>query len=309
VSTKISGVLALIPLLAAHFYHKKLKGLLSPNLYLMLIVSGFAFIATTPYLIGDFRDVINDILYEGRHYSTGHSGMEGNSLVWYLNYMWQTAGVIYLIAALEILRGVYSRSKEIIGLSIFPIVYFLFVSSFVVRNDRTLLPLTPFLFLLAASFLVSLWNRARTLQSKMSKKASILAIASLLAIGLIMPISETITNTIRLTTVDSRETARIWINDNLPAGARIAIESYSPFVEPTRFSVQSFGAMLDHDPEWFIGQGFDYLVFSQGMYKRFYHEPERYGLEISQYDNLFKQFHLLRLFTDGGYEVRIYKVK
>jgi len=73
--------------------------------------------------------------------------------------------------------------------------------------------------------------------------------------------------------------------------------------------VQRFGRMIDHEPGWYIQQNFDYLVFSQGMYGRFYREPERYRNEISQYDNLFRQFNLVMMFTDGGYEVRVYRVK
>jgi len=309
VSSKINGVLIALPLIVAYFYRRGIKGLLEPSLYLIPITTGLAFVATTPYILWNVSDVIGDILSEGRHYSTGHAGMEGNSLVWYLNYMWQTAGVIYILATLEILRGIYLRSKETILLSIFPIVYFVFISIFVVRNDRTLLPLTPFLFLLAASFLTYLLNKASRLQPKVWRKMFISAIVCLSIVGLIQPTSATIENAIQLTTVDSRETARIWIANNLPAGSKIAIESYSPFVDPSRFSVHGFGRMIDHEPEWYTEQGFDYLIFSQGMYGRFYREPARYASEISQYESLFSRFEPVKIFTDGGYEIRVYKVK
>jgi hypothetical protein len=67
--------------------------------------------------------------------------------------------------------------------------------------------------------------------------------------------------------------------------------------------------MIDHDPEWYSEQGFDYLIFSQGMYGRFYQEPQRYGSQVSEYDKLFGRFQSVRLFKDGGYEVRVYRVK
>jgi hypothetical protein len=275
----------------------------------MFIASGIAFIATTPYILSDYRDVVGDFLFEGSHYSTGHPGVEGNSLVWYLNYMWQTAGIISIFAALEILRGIYSRSKEIILLSIFPIVYFVFISSFVVRNDRTFLPLTPFLFLLAASFVIHLLSKANGLGSKELRQLSTLVIVSLLAAGLILPTSRMIKDTVQLTTVDSRETARVWISNNLPSGTKIAFDSYSPFVEPADFFVQWFVRIIDYEPAWYIDNGFDYLVFSQGMYGRFYNEPERYSAEISQYDRFFNTFTLTKMFIDGDYEIRVYATK
>ncbi len=67
--------------------------------------------------------------------------------------------------------------------------------------------------------------------------------------------------------------------------------------------------MIEHEPEWYFEQDFDYLIFSEGMYGRFYHEPERYSAEVLQYDNLFRRFTLVAMFTDGDYEVRVYRVE
>jgi hypothetical protein len=111
-----------------------------------------------------------------------------------------------------------------------------------------------------------------------------------------------------LHTVDSRETARVWIEDNLPPGSRIAVESYSPFVDPNRFAVQGIGQMFDHPPDWYQDQGLEYLVFSQGMFGRFLQEPGKYPDQVAAYDQLFETFELVRTFTDGGYEVRIYRI-
>ncbi len=307
-SSKYNGGLIILPLLLAHFLRYGKTALKQPNLYLALLLTGLGFFAATPYALMDTSKFLADLSYESQHYATGHAGEEGDALKWYLDYMWQTAGVIYILAGVEILRGIYSRSREIILLSCFPLVYFVFISSFEIRNDRTFLPLTPFLFLLAASFLVHLLSETNAIRSNSLRKLSVLAVAGLAIAGLSMPASKMITDTIRLTTVDSRETARVWINNNLPAGARLAIESYSPFVDPSRFYVQRIYRMINYPPEWYVAQGFDYLVFSQGMYGRFYQEPDRYRTETSQYDNLFRQFHLVKLFTDGGYEVRVYRV-
>ena len=75
-----------------------------------------------------------------------------------------------------------------------------------------------------------------------------------------------------------------------------------------RFSVQGFGRMIDHSPDWYIDEGFEYLIFSQGMYGRFYKDPDKYSDETLQYDSYFNKFKLLKVFTDGGYEVRVYQV-
>lgn len=302
------GVIGILPLIA-HFMHPKRKGIRDYRLYLALIFIPIAFFATTPFALLDYKEFLEDTLYEVGHYSTGHAGMEGNSLIWYLSYMWRTAGAIYILAVLGIIHGFYSRSKDIIFLSIFPLVYFVFISSFAVRNDRTLLPMTPFMFLLAASFWVRLLDKAKGLPSKVARQLSIFTTICLLIISLVLSISPTVKNIIQRTTADSRETARVWINANLPPGTKIAIESYSPFLESPHFLVQGIGKIIDYQPEWYIENGFDYLVFSQRMYGRYYDNPERYSVQISRYDGFFNRFTLERLFTDGGYEIRIYTTK
>lgn len=308
-SSKYNGGLIILPLLLAHFLRYGKTAFKQPELYLALLFCGVGFLATTPYAILDSAEFLNDFKFEVQHYSTGHAGMEGNTLEWYLNYMWKTGGGLYLLAFSGVLYGFISRPKETSLLSVFPLVYFAFISRFVVRNDRTFLPLTTFSYLLAAWFLMLVFDKLRKAQKESLRRLFLAVFAGLLIAVLALPISKTIADTRSLTTVNSRETARIWIDNNLPPGSKIAIESYSPFVNPSRFSVQGFGRIIDHEPEWYIGQGFDYLVFSQGMYGRFYQEPERYESEISQYNNFFRQFYLVKKFTDGGYEVRVYRVR
>jgi Fe2+ transport system protein FeoA len=111
-----------------------------------------------------------------------------------------------------------------------------------------------------------------------------------------------------LSPTNIRAVARVWIADNLPPGAKVAIESYAPFVDPVLFTVQGYRQMIDHNLAWYVQQDFDYLVFSEGMYGRFFREPDKYYNEISQYQELFSQCDLMRVFRDGRYEVRVYRV-
>jgi len=170
------------------------------------------------------------------------------------------------------------------------------------------MPMTPFLLLLAAFLLVQLFDKVKVIESESTHRLLFTAASGLAVCSLIFPLARTVKDNLQITTVNSRETARIWADRNLPAGARIAIESYAPFVDPTRFSVQGFGRMIDHSPDWYVDEGFEYLIFSQGMYGRFYRHPDRYSDETSQYDSYFNKFKLLKVFTDGGYEVRVYQM-
>jgi asparagine N-glycosylation enzyme membrane subunit Stt3 len=204
--------------------------------------------------------------------------------------------------------GLLHRSKPIVLVLSFPVVYFVFISRYVVRNERTILPLTPFLFLLAAIALVLLLDRLRMERNDVARKLALVAWSAILAVALLAPAAWAVRATINLTRVNSRETARVWVDANLSPGSVVAIEAYSPFVDPARFKVQGFSQITENPPDWYAEQGFDYLVFGEGMYGRFYADPERYAKQIAQYNAFFERFPLVRLFRDGGYEVRVYEV-
>lgn len=72
--------------------------------------------------------------------------------------------------------------------------------------------------------------------------------------------------------------------------------------------MQPFSALIEHTPEWYASNGLEYLVFGQGMFGRYYLAPEHYAREVSQHEDLFHAFDRVETFTDGGYEVRIYRV-
>lgn len=307
-ASKYNAALVVTSLLAAHFLRDGWKGVRDGKLYLALASSGLAFLFSVPFSVLDFPKFFADLKFDSQHYATGHAGMEGNTLQWYLSYLLRMTGAISALAVLAILGGILSRSKEVVLLGAFPIVYSIFISRFVVRNDRTLLPLIPLLFLLASILLMVLFTRATKLRSAAGKVAMVAALSLLLVSSLGPLIYNTLRSNLKLSTVDSRETARIWIEDSLPEGANIAIESYSPFVDPTRFRVQGFAQMIEHTPDWYMDEGYEYLIFSEGMFGRFYADPERYEAQVSKYDRFFQELRLLREFADGGYHVRIYQV-
>jgi len=308
-SSKYNGGLVVVSIAAAHVLRYGWAGWKVPAIYAALACASLAFVAGTPYAVIDYRTFAEFVIIDGRHYAGGHPGMEGDTLRWYLNYMATTAAVAYALAALEIGRGIVRRSKPILVLAAFPIAYFTFIALFVVRNDRTLHPLIPLAFLLAASGLVRGWDRARGLHPEVTRSPAIAGLAILVVAMVVQPAIHTIADMKALFSIDSRETARRWIADNLPRGSRIAIESYSPFVDPKDFQVQGMERAIDHEPQWFAERGFDYVVCSEGMYKRYFTDRERYSTQASRYEALFARYDpALKVFDDGNYEIRIYEV-
>ena len=129
-----------------------------------------------------------------------------------------------------------------------------------------------------------------------------------MAVCIAVPAAQSVSTAIRLTRSDGRETARVWIADNIPPGAHIALEAYSAWADPQRYEILGLRRITDHKPQWYIDNGYDYLVFGQDMFSRFYNQPQRYASYVAEYEAMFSTFELVQNFTDGGYQVMIYRV-
>jgi hypothetical protein len=101
-----------------------------------------------------------------------------------------------------------------------------------------------------------------------------------------------------------------WIEENLPAGAKIGREHYTPAVDPERFRVDELGFFgLIRTPNL---KQYEYLIASSGDFGRYVNHPERYPREAHAYMNVFGRWDLLKTFqedwtTTTGPEIRIYK--
>jgi len=270
------------------------------------LVSIVAFVATSPITVLAFPRFISKLGFESRHYAGSHPGMEGGAFGWYLTDMATTAAIVYALAAVEIGVGIARRDKQTLFLAAFPVLYFAFISGFTVRNDRTYLPLTFFCFLLAATLIVRCADRLREAGRPPWQRA---VVPVLMTAVLVQPFVTTWSRARERRASEARKTAREWITANLPAGAKVALESYGPFIEPSRFEVRGFGQLTEHEPDWYTTNGFQYLVFGKVMYGRFFADPERYGAEVARYRAFFEHLPLVRRFEDGTDEVRVYAAR
>jgi len=308
VSCKYPGaVIAILPV-AAHWMRSGRR--LKPLGYLTqaFIAMPVGFLLFTPFALLDPLSFLLGAGGEAYHYASGHSGYEGMAPLWYLQYAVQSEGPLSVLAVVGLVWAVLRKLDRIVLMGVFVVAYYAFVSCFEVRNSRTLLPITPFLFLLGSWLLVELVDRVRgtTPAGRFTLAATGVALLTLLSIA--VPLQETLDFDAALGRVDSRETSRVWIEQNIPHGSRLIIESYSPFVRQDEFQVDTTLRMTSHPAQWYVIKGYQYLVFSEGMYARYFRDPKRYPQEVSEYQALFDRFPLVKKFEDGGYEVRIHAV-
>jgi 4-amino-4-deoxy-L-arabinose transferase-like glycosyltransferase len=307
-SSKYNGILAVVSIVAAHGLRFGAGGSLAHWRLLALAAAGVVagFLVATPYALLDWPAFRVGLAFEFNHYSTGHPGMEGRALQWYLGHLGLTGGLLLPLALAAVVQGWRARRADTLLVAAFPLLYLGFISLFAVRNDRTLLPALPAFALLAAGGATWAWDAFGAGARRRWRPL----LAAVLAVALLAPPAlGTITDARRLGSADPRELARTWIERNVPPGSRVAIESYAPFVDGGRYQLQAVTRLIDHPPGWYREQGFDVVVAGKGMYGRFYADPARYPAEIAAYDRLFSELPEAARFTGAEQEVRIHRTR
>jgi hypothetical protein len=302
-SCKYNGALVAIAVVTAHL----LTSGWAPRRAGLLLLSGaaaiLAFGLTSPFVILDHGTALADIRYEAGHYASGHLGAEGAPFLFYLRFFFVEEGATLAVAAGAIIWALARRERAALTVASFVAAYFAFICAQEVRNERTALIIVPWVAILAAWSSAKLWRWLRDHPRTLRWPT---VIAGFSGIALVMwPLSRSVIHTVQLTTVDSRETARKWIADNLPRRSRVAIEPYSPYLRRDQLVFRGFLYLDEKSARWYRGR-FDYLIFSQAAFGRFREDPKRYADRIRSYDALFADLKLLRRFTDGGFEIMIY---
>ncbi|MBI5035493.1 MAG: glycosyltransferase family 39 protein [Chloroflexi bacterium] len=304
-SSKYNLIFAVLPLLVAHFIRFGRRLLFRREIFIAAVASVVTFFLTTPFALFDVSTFWHWFTFDASHYSGGQLATERTSYRWYLTLLWNTQGWILFAAAAQAIRGVLVRSPKEIALLSFIVLYTAFVGLFQLHYDSTILPVIPLVLILAAQFVDTLvqWSERLTIRQSF-RTASVAILIAFFALPLAR--ASAARNELILQP-DGRENARQWIDAQLAPGSRIALEPYSPFVDKKKFNVDGYFAVQDHTPDWYVANGFEYLIFSQGVYGQFFAEPERYGAELDQLNSFFSRFHEAARFNQSNFEIRILK--
>lgn len=267
---KYTAALVAVPVVVAAVLARRRTG------WYRLPVAGvaavLAFVVSTPFAVLDRKKFLADLEFERAHYATGHDGMEGDTVGFYLDLLVSREGAV-LVAAVAGLIALAVTARDRWPLAVillaFPVVYGVVVSLQTVRNDRTIMLVLPPLAVLAA-FLA---ERARTWL--------VLVVAAALAV-----------TTWPATGPTPWTMARQWLDER--PGTTLLVESYAPYADPDRHRIIGRPRLIDGDPP----PGTDYLVASEGMYGRYLSGD--YPAEQRAYETLFDRHRELARFTGNG---------
>lgn len=312
VSTKYNAGPILASLVVAHGL-RAYPRLVDWRLLLGLGASVLGFALGTPYAFLDVQTFWSDLVFELRHYATGHHGSAGERTWWWIvRVLVRQEALLLPLGVLGAAAGGLRRSdRGTLPLSVFILLYYALLARQTVRFSRNLVVLMPALAVLGAG-LVSLL--ARWLHGKRWAVPLRMGLTVVIAGSLVIPVARVVRRDRLLAQQDVRTTAGEWVTAHIDPESRIAGESYAPSLDPEVYDVEYLLRGAAHDPAWYREQGFEYLMLSSWMYGRYYREPERYAEQVARYDSLFRAFSTAASFEGPmmgypGAEILVLKVR
>jgi hypothetical protein len=242
-SMKYPGGMALLPLVLAHLVRDRPAGpawrdarsLLSPPLLGAGLLALVGFLVGTPYAVLTPVAFVRGVLSELREVHTVQFGNEAdmNAYLFHLLHSFPEGmgWPLFLLALGGLVIALWRHGRRELILLAFPVPYFLVIGTWSSRFERYTLPLLPFLTLLAAVCLVTAAQVVRArggLRLARWSPGPGLGLALAVALLVAPEIVRIVQWHLLIARPDTRAVAGQWIEREIPNGARIATEPYSP---------------------------------------------------------------------------------
>jgi hypothetical protein len=196
-------------------------------------------------------------------------------------------------------------------LVVFPLLFLWFVSRQTLVFGRYLLPLLPFVCVLAATAVVSGVSLLRRFSIPRALRTALIIA---LTVATLLPAAVTAVAFNR--TLAKRGTASFaydWITTHVPPDADIVIESAGLVLTHTRYRSRNVPQLRQQEYSAYLEKGVEYLVASSQCYGPYLDSPHLFPEEYAQYMKLFEQGQELARFSPSpehpGPELRIFKVR
>ena len=243
-------------------WHLLAAGLVSLGTFLLVMP---AFLANTEEV---FVGQGKDLLFGFRQYGRGGwiGVMPESNAAWYGGQLMASFGVPAVLLGLGGWPWLDKESRRRLAWMLpFPVVYLVLLASMSMVVKRNLLPVLP---ALAAVLGVGV---AGWLQLGQRRQAGRLArwVWVLIVGVLVIPVYRTTVQTMAFARHSTREQAAAWIDANVPRGAAIIKESYTPHLHKKKFTVHQT-RFLPRVPLEEVRSGqWDYVLLAKNAYGRF----------------------------------------
>jgi len=263
------------------------------------------FLITTPFVLLDsalFKASLQSVF---QHYNGGHAGAQGNdNAVWYL---WDLAmrGIglpMTVLALVGVPLVAFRFRKQGIVLLAFVIPYYVLLCSTLVRFDRNLLPILPFLALLAACACdTAAAGIGRVLRNEWVSLALVLVVAA--GPSLYLAAYGDQLSDYALAHRFTEEVAADWANAHLPAHAEVATENWEGRVfdsSPRHFRIHWASSLGNVPFSSLVRQGVRFVItdsYTDGEYE---HDPRHFPVQAARYRELRRKAKVIAIIHSDG---------
>jgi 4-amino-4-deoxy-L-arabinose transferase-like glycosyltransferase len=318
-ATKYPGAIALLlPLIAVWMTLGTKPSRLVGSL---AVLAGFgaAFLIAAPYTLLDLPAFLNGYAHLAGYYASKELG-EPAGVTYYkhLSRSLEWPAFLLLLTGLGLgaVRAVRGPGRVRWTITIvFPIVYFYFLSGQTLVYGRYLLPLLPFVCVLAAAGCVSGVSLLRRFDIPRAARTVIIAAVTIAAV---LPPAWKSLNFMRdHARISTVEQAHAWVLDNIPKGASIVVETQA-LVLSRSFNAKNVPQLVmdfraPQEYQDYVDAGVQYIVASSQKFGDPMEMPHKNPQLYNAYMRLFEQAHEVARFTPSGDhpgpELRIYKLK
>jgi hypothetical protein len=199
---------------------------------------------------------------------------------------------------------------------VFPLLYFYFLSGQTLVFGRYLLPLLPFVCVLAAVGTVSGVSLLRRFDIPRAPRTAV--IAALTAAALLPPAWQSMNFVRTIARTSTVEQAYDWIRSSVPKGSSIVIETQALLLSPKAYKARNVPQLvLDSrapgDRDAYVKDGVDYIVASSQKYGDAMTRPMDFPDLHGAYSRLFEESQEVMRFTPNaehpGPEIRILRLR
>jgi 4-amino-4-deoxy-L-arabinose transferase-like glycosyltransferase len=283
------------------------------------IVAGLTFLACSPYTVIALPEFLNAFAYLANMYADGPARVEPAWLT-YTKHLRNNFSIPAMIAAGG---GIVLAGRALVTAprttattawalaAAFSLVYFYMISGQRLVWGRYLLPMLPFLCILAAGAVV--W-----VAEQVGRRWPVRHLTTATAVVLVMLLGATPTTnavaSLRVASkVSTNEQAYRWILENVPAGSRIANETREVLLPVNRYTVDYPRRLIVNDVEHYQREGVNYLVASSLSFKAAFYDVPPEQAALVAYSDLFRRTQHLITFMPSdehpGPELRVYRVQ
>ena len=290
-----------------------------------------AFLLASPFVVLDLPKFIHDFTVQSRIMHTGWLGFENSGNGFWYNFYVNLAGALGLMLLVLALAGLafalWRRLRLDVMIAPYLIVYFVYIGTWKELADRYLLPLVPLLLLLAARLCVSSFRVRPALRTVLAP-----GLAALVVAAMVLPLTDSIAFNRQLTRPDVRIRAKTWVESHIPAGSKIASDTYGPplvkridalyytaaGMDPVSYRLMRLKlpvpGKLDarHSFIWLRHHHVKYVIVTSAVYDRIFAAAQHYPRQVRFYERLERVATLVRQFRpragEGGPVIRVYKL-